>query len=283
VREIFISAGIEIIAPKHSEIVGIGGGFVFLEGEKDLDPRLVELQYLHNIKKLGNTGFSYFVNPDGYIGKSASYELGAAQLLNIRCFFQQQPSDHPAYIHKNAVWSPENLAQYITERGELPKPEIKRNEHLLHKLWEELIVPGSVVAAGAVIEYDPGYTLDKKEILLVKTHKWGGRYSIVGGKVRSNELLVDALLREVREETSLSGDAGRHICTFDQIKNSGYYHAGVQHVFVDNVVTVSNRLVQLNEEAQDYVWITADEALALLDIEPNARHTIELYSTATKL
>jgi hypothetical protein len=49
---------------------------------------LVELLYLHNLKRLGRNGFSYFVNPDGYIGASASYELGIAQLTNVRCFFQ---------------------------------------------------------------------------------------------------------------------------------------------------------------------------------------------------
>ena len=37
------------------------------------------------------------------------------------------------------------------------------------------MVPGSVVAAGAIIEHEV-----TKEVLLVKTHKWGNRYSIVG-------------------------------------------------------------------------------------------------------
>src|SRR3989344_5241937 len=278
VYELFTAIGIEIIAPKQSEVVDIRGGFALLEGEENLDPRLIELMYLHNIKQLGATGFSYFVNPEGYIGKSASYELGIAQLSNIRCFFQEPLSDHPAYIPKNAVWSPESLAQYVVEKGELPKPQVKRNERALHRLWEDLVVPGSVVAAGAVIEYDPGHSSDKKEILLVKTHKWGGRYSMVGGKVRRNERLADALIREVKEETGLSAILGRHVCTFDQIKNSGYYRAGVQHLFVDNVVRVDSKRVRLNEEAQEYLWIPADEALAALDIEPNARHTIELYS-----
>jgi nucleoside triphosphatase len=138
------------------------------------------------------------------------------------------------------------------------------------------MVPGSVIATGAIIERE---VRDKKEVLLVKTHKWGDRYSIVGGKVRRNERLKDALLREVYEETGLSGEVGRHLLTFDQIKNSGYYQKGVQHVFVDNVVHVDNRRVVLNEEAQDYIWALADEALASLDIEQNARMTLELYAT----
>ena len=99
--DIFTKAGIEVIAPKKSEIKSIKDGFALFEGEENTDARLIELLYLHNLKQLGNDGFSYFVNPEGYIGKSASYELGIAQLSNIRCFFYQPLKDHPAYIHKN--------------------------------------------------------------------------------------------------------------------------------------------------------------------------------------
>lgn len=275
VHDIFTGAGIEVIAPKKSELISIENGFALLEGEENQDPRLIELLYLHNLKKLGKEGFSYFVNPEGYIGKSASYELGIAQISNTRCFFYHNLDDHPAYVHKNSVWSPQSLAEHVYEYNELPSPQVKRNERALHKLWEELMVPGSVVAAGAIIEHER-----TKEILLVKTHKWGNRYSIVGGKVRRNERLDQTLLREVKEETGLTGAVGKHLATFDQIKNSGYYQSGMQHIFVDNVVSVDSKKVQLNEEAQDYTWISAKDALEYLDIEPNARHTVELYAKA---
>lgn len=272
-HDIFTAAGIEVVAPKKSELVSVQNGFAFLEGEENQDPRFIELLYLHNLKKIGRSGFSYFVNPEGYIGKSASYELGIAHISNVRCFFSHALDDHPAYVHKNAVWSPESLAEYILERGELPTPQVKRNEKVLHKLWQDLMVPGSVVAAGAIIEHE-----GTKEILLVKTHKWGNRYSIVGGKVKRNERLDETLLREVREETGLAAKVGQHLATFDQIENSGYYEAGIQHIFVDNVVSVEHKKVRLNEEAQEYIWIPAQEALDYLDIEPNARHTVELYT-----
>ena len=139
------------------------------------------------------------------------------------------------------------------------------------------MVPGSVVATGAIIEHQSKRCKDK-EILLVKTHKWGNRYSIVGGKVRRNEKLNTALLREVKEETKLKGEVGEHICTFDQIKNSGYYQSSVQHIFVDNVVKVKSKKVTLNEEAQDYIWALPSEALKHLDIEPNARKTVQIYN-----
>jgi ADP-ribose pyrophosphatase YjhB (NUDIX family) len=276
-REEFAKAGIHVLAPKNGELTATTNGFALFDDEVSMDPRHVELLYLHNLKQLGPDGFSFFVNPGGYIGKSVSYELGIAQITNTRCFYSHKPVDHPVYVHGRAIWSAENLADYIQTYNRLPVPNIRQNEQAIHTLWEDLMVPGSVVATGAIIEHQPAKSTLDKEILLVKTHKWGNRYSIVGGKVRRNERLRQALLREVHEETKLDGEVGAHICTFDQLKNSGYYKGGIQHIFVDNIVKVRSKKVTLNEEAQDYIWALPSEALLHLDIEPNARTTVELY------
>lgn len=277
VHKIFTDAGIEVLAPKMGGLAQSGDGFVRFEDEQGMDQRLVELLYLQNLRHLGQDGFSYFVNPDGYVGKSAAYELGIAQVTNVPCFFLAKPADHPAYVHGNAVWTPEALAAFIVERGSLPSPVIRQDEGKIHALWEQLMVPGSVVAVGGMIEYQPPRSSEKR-VLLVRTHKWGNRFSMVGGKVRRHERLVDALTREVKEETGLRGIVGPHVCTFDQIKSSGYYQKGIQHIFVDHVVRVETPHVRLNEEAQEYVWMPAETALRDLDIEPNARQTLELYA-----
>lgn len=276
VHKIFTEAGVEVLAPKAGELAASKDGFGLFADEVEQDPRLVELLYLQHLKELGQNGFSYFVNPEGYMGKSVSYELGIAQVTNTRCFYMHQLADHPAYVHQNAVWGPESLADYIFTHRELPEPQTNPNEHEIHRLWHELMVPGSIVAAGAIIEHRAKRS-DKTEVLLVKTHKWGGRYSVVGGRVWQNEKLYDGLIREVQEETGLQAQVGRHICTFDQIKHEDYYKT-TQHIFVDHVVRVDSKKVVLNDEAQSYTWTPVDEALEHLDIEPNARHTLELYA-----
>jgi len=280
VRRLFSEAGIEVLAPALSEIRSFEDGFALLESDAEKDQRMIELLYLHNLKRLGEGGFSYFVCPEGYIGKSASYELGIAQIANVPCFFSDRLADHPAYQHANSVWRPELLAEYVAERGALPEPRVKADEHRIHRLWQDLMVPGSIVAVGGIIEYDGPDASAEKEVLLVRTHKWKDRYSVVGGKVRRNERLDDALRREIKEETGLDAGIGGHLCTFDQISGSGYYQAGVQHVFVDKIVKVGSKNVRLNEEAQEYVWMPAAAALAELPMEPNAKHTLELYARA---
>ena len=226
-RRIFTEAGIEVLAPRLAEITSFGEGFALLKGEEDTDPRMIELLYLHNLKRLGEGGFSYFVNPEGYLGKSASYELGIAQVTNVRCFFLEKPDDHPAYVHKNSIWKPADLATFIQENSQMPEPKMRRDEQTIHELWEGLMVPGSVVAAGGIIEYDPGKYRKEKEILLVKTHKWGGRYSIVGGKVHRNERLEDALRREIKEETGLDVEIVEFIGHREIINIPENYHGVV--------------------------------------------------------
>ena len=274
----FTAAGVEVLAPNLEPIADVKDGFALFQNEVGEDPRLIELRYLHNLKQLGRGGFSYFVNVGGYIGKSASYELGIAQLTNTPCFFLEPLDDHPAYVPQNVVWRPKTLAAYIEEYQSLPKPHVHPDEQKIHKLWEDLMVPGSVIAVGGIIDHER--PSGEKEVLLVQTHKWGGRFSIVGGKVRRNERLDEALHREVREETNLRGAVGAHLTTFDQLKDSGYYLPGIQHVFVDNVFSAESTDVILNEEAQGFIWMPVKEALRDLPIEPNARHVLELYAIA---
>ncbi|MCR4311653.1 MAG: NUDIX domain-containing protein [Candidatus Uhrbacteria bacterium] len=278
IHRLFTQAGIEVLAPEASNVARVEAGFAMLESDREQDPRVIELLYLHHLKRLGDNGFSYFVNPGGYIGKSAAYELGIAQATNVPCFFVDKLDDHPAYVPQNAIWPPELLVEYILEYGVLPEFCGAPNATRIHRMWQELLVPGSIVAVGGIIEYDGHDAYEEKEVLFVETHKWKGRFSVIGGKVRKRERLHDALRREVKEETGLDGKIGRHLCTFDQIKDSGYYMQGVSQVFVDNIVTVDSRRVQLNDEAEDYVWMPPRMALKHLPLEPNARHTLERYT-----
>lgn len=276
----FKKSGIEVIAPEITEIVGETNGFVHLKTDKSKDPRETELLYLKKLSDLGPYGFSYYINPGGKLGTSASYELAMDQLTNTRYLFLEKLKDHPAYVPENSVWEPEKLVEYILENGQYPPPIIPKNEIYINKMLQDLILPGSIIAVGGIIvdyskkKYKKGR---ERDVLLVQTYKWGNRFSIVGGKVKRKERLADALTREIMEETSLDARIEESICTFDQIKDSGYYRPWEHKVFTDNVAYVKGRKVKLNYEAEDYIWIQPTQALQELDIEPNARKTLEDY------
>jgi len=280
VYNLFSQSGIEVIAPEISEIVGETDGFIHLKKDSSSDPRVTELLYLKNLSELGKDGFSYYVNPEGKLGISSSYELAIDQLTNTRYLFMNQLKDHPAYVPKNSIWLPTELVQYISENGTYPPPIIPRKEEFIFEMVKELIIPGSIIAVGAIMVDDGRKKYrrnQEKEVLLVKTHKWDDKFSIVGGKVQRNERLADALKREVKEETGLNSGIEESICTFDELRNSNYYISGTHRVFTDNVVLVRSRKVILNDEAEDYIWMPPSVALRNLDIEPNAKKTLELY------
>ena len=277
-HELLTKAGVEVLAPETLAPTGTIDGFVLLEGQDDRDPRSIELDYLHDVKRLGSDGFSLFVCPGGALGLSASYELAVAQLFGVRCFTTDALRDHPAFVPAGDVIAVEDLAATVAETGALPPDRRPRREHTLRAQLEDLVLPGSVIAVGAMIERR---RRGQTEVLAVRTHKWGDRWSMVGGKVRRGERLGEALARETHEETSLRGRQGQHLATFDQLKGSGYFRGHVNHVFVDYVFEVDSRRVRLNDEAQEFCWGPATELLRDLDFEPNARHTFELYAAAT--
>src|SRR3989344_3584273 len=146
VRRLFTNAGIEVLAPEISALAGETGGFVHLASDTSKDPRVTELLYLKKLSELGPTGFSYYINPQGTIGVSASYELAMDQLTNTRYLFMNPLKDHPAYIPQNSIWKPKELIAYITENKQPPPPIIPKKEKRIQSLLQELILPGSLVA-----------------------------------------------------------------------------------------------------------------------------------------
>lgn len=277
-------AGVEILAPKASMITSFDGGFALFAGEEGQDPRIIEGEYLGNIPKLGRNGFSYFINPDRFLGKSAAFELGVALAHHVRCFFShplrfgEGSPDPPAFVPDSAIWSVGRLVAFIKKYKRLPRVKVKASEHAVEGVWKKIFAPCSTVAVGAVIEHASSKT--EKELLFVKTHQWANRWSLIGERVGSNELLTEALVRGVRQETGLKATVGRHICTFDQVGLSTHRPA-TRYVFVDHVVHVSSKRVILNEEAEECLWLPAPVALRELNIEPNARLTIEHYMTTS--
>lgn len=267
--QIFQQNGINVMVDLSQEIGSINESFVKFKAQEKLDNSVIEGKFLQNLND-SNLGFCYFVNPSGYIGKGSVYELAHATSLNIPIFFLEKPDLDFYSAPKNSIWKPMDLVRYIKTFKKLPDQSFDSKE------WCELCLPRSVVAVGAIIEWQPKQGKET-QILLVQTHKWGNRFSIVGEKKLRSEDISDTLIRGVHEETGLRFCDFEPLCTFSQIKNSGYHQPLTDMLFVDSIVKSSNRRVSLNDEAQYSIWMPVHEALNVLDLEPNARHTLEIY------
>lgn len=115
----------------------------------------------------------------------------------------------------------------------------------------------------------------EKKILLIKSHKWKGKYMIPGGHIELGEKIEDALKREIKEETGLDVYDIQFICVQEFIFEDQFWKKK-HFIFLDYACKTNSSAVRLNAEGQEYVWATLNEALKL-PIDSYTRHTIEEY------
>ena len=113
------------------------------------------------------------------------------------------------------------------------------------------------------------------KILLMKSHKWKGKYVIPGGHVELGEKLEDALKREIKEETGLRIYDIEFICFQEFVFDDAFWKKR-HFIFFDFACKTNSTNVELNPESQEYVWVNLKEALKL-PIDPYTRKTIKEY------
>ena len=114
-----------------------------------------------------------------------------------------------------------------------------------------------VVTVGALIFNSAG------EALMVRTQKWSNLWGIPGGKIRFGEGSIDALRREIKEETHLEIEQIQFVLAQDCIRSSEF-HRDAHFVLLNYTCRcVGAPQVILNEEAQQFRWASLDEALAM--------------------
>jgi len=269
--------GINVVAPKFSKVTGKTGGFIHLRTDVSQDPIQQELEYLNAIPRLGAHGFSYYVNPEGILGNSTSYELPFEQMMYIRTIFMKPLKDPPAYIPQNSVWSPESLVKHVKAYHNYPPPIIDASEGNVANMLVNLRMPGLNISIGGLIFYGP-------EILLVKTQKWGGLYSTLGEKIKPCESINNTLEKCIYDQIGISDVIiNRDICSFDELPTQ----YSKKRIFIDKMVTIPKQKklqVKLNtKENESYISIKPIDALNELSLEPNARKTIETYAQVQEL
>ena len=127
-----------------------------------------------------------------------------------------------------------------------------------------------IAAAGVVIN-------EKREILMVKTHNAG--WVFPGGQVEVGENVVDAVKREIMEETGIDIDVGEVFCISSNTgKHPGYN--GVKEVptkiLLDFICTAKSGTPRPSEENSESAYIPKEKVLELIET-PAIRERYKAY------
>ena len=114
-----------------------------------------------------------------------------------------------------------------------------------------------VVTVGALI-FDA-----QDEVLMIRTRKWSDLWGIPGGKTKFGETSLEALRREIKEETNLDVAGVEFALVQDCIQSQEFYRDA--HFVLLNYTCrcAGGPAVKLNDEAVEFRWVTLQQALGL--------------------
>jgi len=84
------SLSVRVLSPADPRVVAQQGEFLFVASDRVRSVRLVQDRHLESIRA---ADFLWLVCPDGYVGQSASMELGFAAAVGVPIFSTHAPSD----------------------------------------------------------------------------------------------------------------------------------------------------------------------------------------------
>jgi 16S rRNA (cytidine1402-2'-O)-methyltransferase len=121
---------------------------------------------------------------------------------------------------------------------------------------KELIYERPIATVGALIFEPAG------RVLMLRTHKWSGLWGIPGGKPKFGESSEEALRREVLEETGLEIDEIEFVLVQDCVQSTEFYREA-HFVLLNYTCRTGTTEVTLNDEAEEFRWVTMKEAFEL--------------------
>ncbi len=104
----------------------------------------------------------------------------------------------------------------------------------------------------------------EKNVLMIRTQKWSNLWGIpTAARSKLGEASLDALRREIKEETSLDVDRVKFVMAQDCVYSKEFYRKA-HFVLLNYTCHVRGvATVKLNEEAQEFRWVNPRNALEM--------------------
>jgi|GEM_PF-2239894 hypothetical protein len=111
---------IRVLSPADPRIVAQQGEFLFVASDPVRSVRLVQDRHLESIRA---ANFLWLVCPDGYVGQSASMEVGFAAAVGVPIFAAHPPSDLTLRQYVTVVPTLADALRVVTASSRPRRPE----------------------------------------------------------------------------------------------------------------------------------------------------------------
>jgi len=117
--EMLRGAGMTIASPQGNQLIDENIEFVRFDSDcATSSDAAIQLLALHRILR---SDLIYAVVPDGYIGKTTSYEVGRILQSGTPIYFSERPLDLPVYINDLFIMNADVLLGHLCEPRWQPK------------------------------------------------------------------------------------------------------------------------------------------------------------------
>jgi len=120
--EELLDLGCKVLSPSNVTAVRETDGFVFMKGEESQSPDAIEGRHLDAIQR---ANFVWLHAPEGYIGPTASLEIGFAKAIGVPVFAKNPVRDPAMHSFVEVMPSPAAAIESIKREGfPIPRPAL---------------------------------------------------------------------------------------------------------------------------------------------------------------
>lgn len=133
--EELLDLGCKVLSPSNVTAVRETDGFVFMKGEESQSPDTIEGRHLDAIQR---ANFVWLHAPEGYIGPTASLEIGFARAIGVPVFAKEPVKDPVIHSFVQVMSSPAAAIETIKSHGlPIPRPALAAFQHYYRRVAQQ--------------------------------------------------------------------------------------------------------------------------------------------------